>query len=156
LYNGKFNGTTFYGGLAEGYGILHRFGARKNDFAGSPGPNLYVLNGILYGTAGTSKHGWGTFTNSDGGAGNIWAYQGALYGTTRGGWMGKAPYKFVRGAFFEMQPLSLACWFRLRPPPPKGVGRAGVALTYEGSLYGISKWGGKQRAGGGTVLEVTP
>jgi hypothetical protein len=59
---------------------LHRFGARKNDFAGSPGPNLYVLNGILYGTAGTSKHGWGTFTNSDGGAGNIWAYQGALYG----------------------------------------------------------------------------
>jgi hypothetical protein len=121
------------------------------------------------------------------------------------GWE-RRPYKFVRGAFFEMQPphdfhvivhlgdlnnrpggllpvdgafylnidegpyrnggnhkltlsgeLSLACWFRLRPPPPKGVGRAGVALTYEGgSLYGISKWGGKQRAGGGTVLEVTP
>ena len=131
LYNGKFYGTTYYGGLGEGYGtvfelnpnsderILHRFGARKNDFAGSPGRNLYVLNGILYGTAGTSKHGWGTifslttsghyanihtFTNSDGGASNIWAYQGALYGTTRGGWMGKAPYRFVRGAFFEMQP----------------------------------------------------
>jgi uncharacterized repeat protein (TIGR03803 family) len=127
LYNGKFYGTTYYGGLGEGYGtvfelnpnsderILHRFGARKNDFAGSPGRNLYVLNGILYGTAGTSKHGWGTifslttsghyanihtFTNSDGGASNIWAYQGALYGTTRGGWMGKAALQVCSRCIF--------------------------------------------------------
>jgi uncharacterized repeat protein (TIGR03803 family) len=234
LYKGNFYGTTIYGGLGAGWGtafevsptgqerILHRFGARKDDYAGSPGSELFVLNGVLYGTAGTSKDGWGTifslttsghyenihtFTNAEGGAVvAMRAYRGTLYGTTKGGYMG-IPLKFVRGAFFEMRPahpfhvivhlggidnppgglvpidggfylhidegpfknggihkltlsgdLSLVCWFRLRPPPPKGVGTdVSVGLHYEGgSLYGISKWGGERRAGGGTILEVTP
>lgn len=232
LYDGKFYGTTDDGGIGSGWGtafeltpsgqerILHRFGARKNDYAGSPGGYVTFIKGVLYGTAGTSKHGWGTifslttsghyenihtFTNSEGGAGIISAYRGTIYGTTKGGWMGKIP-KYVPGAFFEMQlpnhfhvithlgdldnppegllpadgtfylhigegpygnggihtislsgDLSLVCWFRLRPPPPKSVGRVGVSLIYQGgSLYGISHWGGEKRAGGGTILSVTP
>jgi uncharacterized repeat protein (TIGR03803 family) len=235
LYNGNFYGETYYGGLGEGYGtafevsptgeerILHRFGARKDDYAGSPSGELVVLNGVLYGTAETVKHGWGTifslttsghyenihkFTNAEGGLPvALREYRGSLYGTTQGGYMGTGPPKYVPGAFFEMRPphdfhvivhlgdldnppggllpidggfylriyegpynnggihkltlsgdLSLVCWFRLRPPPPRGVGHdVGVALTYQGgSLYGISKWGGEHRAGGGTILEVTP
>ena len=131
LYDGKFYGTTYYGGgHGGGWGtvfevapdgaerILHRFGGRKDDYAGTPAADLTVLNGVLYGTAGTSKHGYGTiysltrsghyenihtFTGPEGGNGVITSYRGALYGTTNGGIAGKH-YFFYRGAFFEMQP----------------------------------------------------
>jgi uncharacterized repeat protein (TIGR03803 family) len=130
LYDGKFYGTTYYGGgHGGGWGtvfevspdgeerILHRFGARKDDYAGTPGADLTVLNGILYGTAGTSKHGYGTiysltpsghyenihtFTGPEGGNGVIASYHGALFGTTNGGIAGKH-FIFYRGAFFEMR-----------------------------------------------------
>lgn len=133
LYHGKFYGTTYYGGgHGGGWGtvfevspsgyerILHRFGAAKDDYAGTPGADLTVLHGTLYGTAGTSKHGYGTifslttsgryenihtFTGPEGGPGVILSYRGALYGTTNGELVGKR-FIFHRGAFFEMHPPS--------------------------------------------------
>ena|SRR5579862_409376 len=130
LYHGKFYGTTYYGGDRDQDGtafvvsptgeerILHRFGAAKDDYATTPGADLTVLNGTLYGTAGSSKHGWGTiyslttsghyenihtFTGPEGGSGVILSYRGALYGTTNGELVGKR-FIFHRGVFFEMRP----------------------------------------------------
>ena len=160
LYDGKFYGTTYYGGgIGAGWGaafevgpsgqerVLHRFGAAKDDYAGTPGGDLTELNGMLYGTAGTSKHGYGTifslttsgryenvhtFTGREGGPGVIWSYRGALYGTTDGEYVGKQHFTFYRGAFFEMR---LPHDFRVITRLGDLLDRPGALLPIDGAFY---------------------
>jgi uncharacterized repeat protein (TIGR03803 family) len=131
MFDGKFYGVTLYGGNGDQNGtvfditpdgvehVLHRFGGKSQDYATSPG-GLVILNGVLYGTAGTSKHGWGTifkltlsgsyknihtFRLNEGGYGDIFVWHGAVYGVTHGQtgphWI-NGSHGFHRGAFFEL------------------------------------------------------
>lgn len=171
LYHSKFYGTTYYGGgHGGGWGtvfelspsgeerILHRFGAAKDDYAGTPGADLMVLNGTLYGTAGTSKHGYGTifslttsgryanihtFTGHEGGPGIIWSYRGALYGITNGGYAGEH-FIFRRGAFFEMRPPND---FRIITRLGDFFNRPGNLLPANGAFYLLMGDGPYQNGG---------
>ena len=103
---------------------------------------------MSYGTAGTSKHGYGTIfslttsgryenvhtflTGREGGPGVIWSYRGALYGTTDGEYVGKQHFTFYRGAFFEMR---LPHDFRVITRLGDLLDRPGALLPIDGAFY---------------------
>ena len=178
MLDGRFYGITFYGGNGDQDGtvfdvtplgvehVLHRFGSKSQDYATAPG-GLVVLNGVLYGTAGTSKRGWGTifrltlsrnyenvhtFRLDDGGYGSIFVWNGVIYGVTHGqtGPNFNGSRGFHRGAFFEL-PLP-SDHFRVIARIGDFYNRPGGLMPVDGAFLG-SLGGGAY--GDGEVYKVT-
>jgi uncharacterized repeat protein (TIGR03803 family) len=178
MLDGKFYGVTLYGGNGDQDGtvfditplgaesILHRFGSKSQDYATAPG-GLVILNGILYGTAGTSKHGFGTifilslsgsyknihtFKLDEGGYGNIFVWRRDIYGVTYGqiGPHFNGSRGFHRGAFFEL--LRPSGHLRLIAKIGDFFNRPGGLIPVDGAFLG-SLGGGAY--GDGEVYKLT-
>jgi uncharacterized repeat protein (TIGR03803 family) len=164
--NGDLNGTVFDITPFGAERVLHRFGSRSQDYATSPG-GLVILNGILYGTAGTSKHGFGTifrlsssgsyknihtFKLDEGGYGSIFVWHGAIYGVTYGqiGPNFNGSRGFHRGAFFEL--LRPSAHFRLIAKIGDFFNRPGRLIPLDGAFLG-SLGGGAY--GDGEIYKLT-
>jgi uncharacterized repeat protein (TIGR03803 family) len=176
----KLYGTTPYGGNRDQDGtvyeitpngderVIHHFGSRKQDYASIPVGGLAVLDGKLFGTAGSAEDSWGVlftvtpsgvyhnlhrFSYLDGAepAGTLVTFDGRLYGETAG--QIDAHGKFHSGVVFTLKPPRD---FRIlaRVGGVHGGNPTGSLAVLNGALYGVSPDGDAYNGGG--VFEVTP
>jgi uncharacterized repeat protein (TIGR03803 family) len=182
--NGKFYGTTLYGGSIN-RGVIYEWDPATNIYiqkidlantvANSPYGSLTLVNNVFYGTTyygGNFGLGtifkWDPFTNvfqkkadfngADNGqipVGTLTLSGGKLYGTTPGGGAGEAAYGKT-GVIFEFDPLTdiLTKKIDFNAPTLNGTIPKGSLTVAGGKFYGMTSKGGLNNSG--VIFEWNP